>query len=1542
MSKKINLALAITALAFLPGVTFAELDIHNEPLFVGVSIPPTVMLNMSSDNQLFFNAYPEYADLTGNGEPELGYNHEFDYYGYFDSLKCYDYDVAGNHFSPQSITTNKYCDGVSGDWSGNFLNWLTMARIDTVRKILYGGFRSVDTEEKTILERTYLPNDAHSWVRFYNKPDLNRLSPFESGEPTVSISTSDHSVVGGSLGNNGDRLWFTVPQWDNELIQTGDQVKITNEDDEDVWMVGVIVEIDTGSPRRVRVQVTDSENPNGLGENDEWVLTNYSRAGVSFCNTTVSGTASSHEVTDPPLLTVARGDYSLWTAAERWQCRWREDENTNALSIGGQNFSNGNHYSASGLWANAENPRRNNVRLGDRDFQARVEVCKPDLVGEERCQEYGDDDDELILKPIGLLQEFSGTGALQFGLMTGSYTNHVDGGVLRKNISSFADEVNPDTGQFTYPTDSIVRTIDRLRIYGYSHNNGTYDRNAENCPFGTTKNQMINGRCFSWGNPQAEILAESLRYLAGLEPNNDFNVSGTDRISGLTSADWDNPITEERWCTPTSVIQFNASVTSYDDGAPAAASGLPGIGSLDTWTAGVGAGEGINGSEVFVGGDQGFCSSSTLSSLAGFKGICPEAPNQDGTYHIAGLANYAYLTDLRPDWLGEQTVDTIGVSLAPAVPRIAIPKPGETEAAVVILPACDNRGENSRCALVDFRIVDQDIEEGTGEFFVQWDVAEWGADFDSDLNGNIRYEITDDAVEVTTEVWAQSSGRSTGFGYIISGTTQDGFHAHSGINGYTRAAATLGAPSCNNCARNDPPTSHEFEIGDSTAELLREPLYYAAKWGGFDKDRNFPSDPTSWDKDGDGEPDNYFFAVNPADLFNALRRAFQRVLDAVETTTLETTSSRLETGTLVYQAGFDTTTWSGDILAIDPLETGPNRTKWIASEKLADLGWDDRDVYTSTADGAVRFDTDLEESSPAILALMAEVGALVSTLECDGAEDESYLCDLDAETLIEYLLGNHESERRNGGTLRDRDGMVGDIVNSQIVLSAQRNEGWFRLAEDQGGGVTEPGSYGDFLDEVKADRPSTVFVGSNNGMLHAFDADSGVERFAYIPSMVHDKLFKLADPSYAHEFYVDGRLSIGDAYLTVDGSTEWRTILVGSLGAGGEGVFALDVTDPSEGFDETNVLWEFNPGSDDGSSIGHVFAPPTITRLEDGTWVTIVGNGFNSEVGEPSLLVIDLETGELLDSAEPDLNSAEAEEANGLAGPAIWLNAGTRIYADRVYAGDLSGRMWRFDFEDSSLSDPSLLFNAGSGKPISSAPNLAANVRGGLDVFFGTGKLIEVVDVEIDDDFPVQTFYVVRDKDGSNPINPDDLGEVSITERSGGARSVEVISQDDGGWKIDLVTASSGRGERLLVRPEVTFGRIIFATFQPSDKICDGGGVSRLYVLDVASGGGGLDFVDDDDCPGCGAVTIPDSSAPLNPPVVIVSPPIEGPGDDDDPINPGQPGGDDDDPLPPVPDGDGLDRSAWCSQYGFLNPSNQQFVPLGNVCDGRQTWRQIL
>ena len=1585
----IVLSIAIGGFTAAPGWT-NQLKIAQVPLFVGSVIPPHVMLNMSVDSQLFFSAFPEFADLSGDGQPDRGYVHSVDYFGYLDPYKCYSYSTGNGRFVPQSETEDKYCSG--SNWSGNFLNWLSMARIDTVRAILYGGKRHIDEDNLTVLERTYLPTDAHSWVKFYDGPDLANLTPFAETPETVATSTSAVSWVtpdpaeqptgwnavnsGPFLRNNEDyRQRFVVPVWAAADAQVGDQVRIIRLDatnqpptwlDEDgveqvFSMQGVIRNRDsTGGNTRIEVQITGSDAPDGWsGDFSNWRIVNESRRGVSFCNTTRT-TGSSQGATAlgaPPLMRVARGDYSLWTANERWQCKWSNERSRtapNKMRVGGLNFSNGNDLTSSRLFANSDNPVRADVGLGNSDYQVRVEVCVEGLVGTERCKAYGPDD---ILKPIGLLQEFGEDGRIRFGLMTGSFTQHVSGGVLRKNMGTFGDEVNSNTGQFTFTTtsDSIVRSLDSLRIFGYNHDSGEYRNAGDDCRFGTSKAQMVGGRCFSWGNPQAEIFAESLRYLSGLEPNDDFTHTGNDRITGLQAAEWNNPITEDLWCTPKTVIQFNASVTSFDNDAQAAAAGLEGSPNVDTWTNIVGTGEAFPGQTVFHGGggggtDEGFCTPRTLGNLADIQGICPEAPNQDGTYHIAGLAHYAYMTDLRPDWTGEQTVRTIGVSLAPAVPRINVlpegtvfdPDPDVSlpEPSVVILPACDNQGEtaaspeNLRCQLADFRIIEQDLEAGTGSFFIQWDVAEWGADFDSDLNGTLSYEISGNSITVTTETWTDSSGRRTGFGYIISGVTQPGFQAHSGINGYARPSAN-GALGCNNCRVADDPTSFTYTIDGGAAELLREPLFYAAKWGGYDKSRNFPSDPQSWDATGDESPDNYFFAVDPAQLFVSLRRAFQQVIDLIETTTLETTSSRLETGTLVYQAGFDTRDWSGDVTALDPFEPQGQRLEWSATDTVSPADWSSRRIVTSFEDTGYLFDP-VTLPAGVMDELIAGVEQLENDGDCAGLDAESWFCNVTPAELVNFLRGDISNSQGEGEFLRDRSSLIGDIVNSEIVLNpalARVNEGWTRIDS----------AYADFVEEkisrVEEDK-AVVFVGSNNGMLHAFNAKNGNELFAFIPSMVHANLHKLANPNYQHQFYVDGSLTVADAFLPGRG---WRTVLVGALGAGGKGLFALDVTTP-ESFTTDDVLWELTPESEDADNLGHVFGLPQITRLGDanGTFVAIVGNGFNGANNAPSLLTINLADGEVLQSYSPTIPENQRPDHNGLAAPTIVLDEVTRSFVSNAYAGDLSGRMWRFDFRNGDVDAHREIFRAqvGSGanaadQAITSAPNVTTSVEGGLNLYFGTGRFF----VEGDELVvaPVQSFYKVRDVNQSSPYTRSDLGRARISDEDNGVRAVVVDTFDDGGWYLDLEgPGGADPGERVLVRPEVIAGRVIFATFQPSAEPCDGGGIPRLYVLNAGSGGGALGFSGMEMDSG-GGIQIIGVGSPLNPPVVISPPPPRDPGDLEDPLVPIDP---EDPPVIP-PSGDGLDRSSWCSRVGYLNPLNQEFQPLAALCDGRQVWRQI-
>jgi type IV pilus assembly protein PilY1 len=477
-------------------------------------------------------------------------------------------------------------------------------------------------------------------------------------------------------------------------------------------------------------------------------------------------------------------------------------------------------------------------------------------------------------------------------------------------------------------------------------------------------------------------------------------------------------------------------------------------------------------------------------------------------------------------------------------------------------------------------------------------------------------------------------------------------------------------------------------------------------------------------------------------------------------------------------------------------------------------------------------------------------------------------------------------------------------------LSGPRNEGWGRLD-------------GDYLDYIKDggkkdSRDRLVLVGANDGMLHAFDADSGVEKFAFIPSAVHEKLDDLADPAYAHQFYVDGQVRIADAKI----NGGWKTVAIGGLGGGGKGVYALDITESSLG--TSDVLWELT--ADDHSELGHVYGQPVVTRMPDGEWVAIFGNGYNSESGEPHLFIVNLATGGNVRKIQ-----VGDSDGNGLSGIAAFLDPVGRLSVSRAYAGDLDGNLWRFDFSSSSASNPfnsDPLITDPDNRPIASPPTLAENPGGGLMVYFGTGKLIEPGD-RIGDATEYDRFYAVRDRN-KNFSNTKALDTVTVGN-SNGNRTLQGtdITADSDGWMLELGDGNA-TGERVLARPEVAFGNLVFTTFEPDDDPCAPGGQRRIYVVDALTGTGLLDT-----CANCGVIEV-GMGAPVDPAIVIRPPkPSDPPSEEeakDNPFNPGN------DQTGPGSESVGA-RDGWCSELVILVPG-QGFVPAGRICDGRQVWRQ--
>lgn len=800
---------------------------------------PLVMLNISRDQALFSKAYNDFSDLNNDGTLETTYSDAIDYAGYFDPQKCYTYSDTDGYFSPDSAATGAHTHYCTDMFSGNFLNWASMTRMDEVRKILYGGKRSTDTASATVLERAYLPTDAHSFAKYYSGSDMSSLVPSDYvGNTSAPTTTASAATTVDALNENSRNYarWRVDGLGTGFTYEIGDQLQFTAKNDgtNPLTIVTGIRDINNGKPR-VRLELgqfssnCNSVNPTGNGANNcivqlksksGWNVVNLSRTGLTICNTTVKGssTNSSQTNTAPPLMRFAKGDYALWGANEKKQCQWRS-ENSNTQSGFDNGFlSNGNRAAFSGVYANAENP----VLATGMELTARVKVCVSGLIGTEKCKQYPDaTNTNNPYKPYGLLQKYGEAGEIKFGLVTPSYDKNVSGGVLRAalpgpgtNSGNFiTSEISPTTGQKT-GNAGIISTLDKLRIYGYRYDQADSYQNDDGCPYqqtgigGAATTDVTEGKCSSWGNPMAESYVEALRYLAHGTANANFNpgTGGKDAALGLSVVTWNDPISEANYCAALNVININASAISYDSDQLGGFSDLGTGKTVRGWTKLVGDGEGITGKSWFVGNssasyngtDANLCSAKTVANFGDVLGLCPEVPALKGSYDIAGAAYGAHVNRIRN--LGNDSngnpivpaddktslkVTTFGVQLATNTPQIRVPVPGNAGKFITIIPAYRlvlptgvGGGE-----LVDFKVLSQSTDGTTarGTFYANWEDSFAGGDFDQDMWGIISYEVTSTTVKVTTKPVSASTNNGQGFGYIINGTTQDGPHFHSGI-----------------------------------------------------------------------------------------------------------------------------------------------------------------------------------------------------------------------------------------------------------------------------------------------------------------------------------------------------------------------------------------------------------------------------------------------------------------------------------------------------------------------------------------------------------------------------------------------------------------------------------------------------------------------------------------------------------------------------------------------------------------------------------------
>ncbi|MFZ2267189.1 MAG: PilC/PilY family type IV pilus protein [Azonexus sp.] len=845
---------------------------------------------------------------------------------------------------------------------------------------------------------------------------------------------------------------------------------------------------------------------------------------------------------------------------------------------------------------------------------------------------------------------------------------------------------------------------------------------------------------------------------------------------------------------------------------------------------------------------------------------------------------------------------------------------------------------NSGRPYYKFRINFEDVEQGADH---DMDAI---AVYEVLLNG-------DNTITIKVESIYAAGGIIQHMGYVVSGTTADGIYlvVRDKDTGYSsdpeyfldRPKSTdAGADSSKHLpllATNDPdvPDASNYatrtftaNTNNTSATTLHDPLWYASKYGGFGDTNgdNIPQQ-TEWDGDNDGVPDTYFLVVNPLKLLAQLDAALSKIRDSAGTAAATTSNSfSLQTDTQIFVGRYNTDGWSGEVIAYPVSSTGIGNASWRAHVELADKTPTSRTILTYDQEQATT------KGIPFRWASMSTTGA--TTLRTALNKTSQGTTDALGEDRVSFLRGESISGMRTrpqiqlttvtgsctgtyvcpagGGTAvctgggsvtctpSNKTNLLGDIINSQSQYVGRPNNGhidssYSKFAANYNASTNSTG---------KGDRTAMVYVGANDGMLHGFSAATGEELLAYVPGEMYRLrngrwvLNKLTETDYGkngstntHRYFVDGTPTVVDICVTENVADcpdgDWRTILVGGLGAGGQGVFALDVTDPAN-FQESNagslVKWEFSDKND--VDLGYTVGRPYLTKLcttrtsgtcSAWTWYVLINNGYNnteadgyvSTSGDAALFILNANTGALVKKIPVIEGDTTSSGPNGLSEIAPMDTDGDGVI-DYVYAGDLKGNFWRFDFTGDSSADWRVAFGATSNpdplyvawdeqttrvrQAITTAADAIFHPQGGLLLTFGTGKYLFTND---DQSTQLQTIYGIWDKlDGSTITSTgrSNLQQQSIytaTATASSTSSFEGVTATETdtyrtvsentvdwtekrGWYINLPDS----GERIGYNPQILGGTILrVSSIVPSSDICDAGGYSWEYFVDALTGG---------------------------------------------------------------------------------------------------------
>ncbi len=1494
------------SLAIWQPLTTQALSLADKPLFLA-STDPRVMLVASRDHQLSIKAYTDYSDLNNDGVLDTTYKDNIAYYGYFDSNKCYSY--VSDRFQPAAaVTTGTHqCNGST--WSGNFMNWASMTRMDILRKTLYGGYRSTDDITETVLERHFLPVDVHAFVKVFNPGSAATLQLYmpssvvgtNTAISMCNVSDSTDTDLTGTSGFTMPAPLIKVaaglwPQWASSevtqcavnigkgtqptaLIGTaynarvkvcdstgGAEVNCKTYPSNSIKPTGLLQKYgDVDAERSVRFGLMTgsySKNKSGgvLRKNISRVTNNNAAASSDNCSTTSSTTTVNGNDNDE--INVCTGQFIRQGASDTGII------NTfNRLRIAGFEFPS-----------------------AGRDNKHRYSCDNPGLTSfsNGQCVDWGSPLSEIYLEA---LRYFSNAGV-------SSTFNTNDSSILASLPQLTWSDPLPDTewcalsnivvlstGLNSFDTDELASFTPSL---GSAVNAATLTETV-----GDSSHENINGRTYLIGDNSSiannQCTAKTISNLAsakGICPEVPSTQGGYG-IAGLAYAPKTLDIRPGyaslrtvRWGGATPINTDWAARQPLNTYAVQLAESLP------RFNVPVGTG-----------------SVTLLPACQAYAGTDPGA----WTSSSSGWRNCS-MTDLIVD--KNVAMADVGTVVAP-----------DTIAVTAQTKTCSGNGTTSQC------------------FTIPWEDSTWGNDYDMDGIQRLGYcvgsvpcanfkmlcpsttanatigpfsGIGNDEIVIATCAAQANSGHALTFGYTLSGTTADGSYypiyrpggssseacptdsyAFSiGCSLPNKSPPSITAPSNTVTAVSTYPASSfpataKFTQSGTSANLLQNPLWYAAKYGAFaDINNNQKPDlAAEWDAvnnttgalGADGIPDNYFDVKNPANLITAMSAIFDAASQPeASASAVATNSTTVKTESRVYQAKFSAADWSGQLLqyTLNDL-TNPEwdtGSKTTGKLKLNEQPPTSRVIITKGTSDGVAF----------------RWANLTSAQQSSLNQNAAGTTDTLGSSRVDYLRGTEVTG------FRTRTSRLGDIVNSNPLYVGPPAAGY--------SDVDHPG-YLAFRTGLLTRKPM-VYVGANDGMLHAVNAaldfstvvagvpatDAGKEVLAYVPSMVFTNLSRLTDLKYNqtqnHRYFVDGSPMAADAYL----NSAWTSVLVGGLGAGGRGFYALDITNPNN-FTEANatsvLLWEFTQSND--ADMGFAFNHPPahdsgqakqIVKMANGKWAVIVGNGYNSSSGKAALFILFIEDGIDGTWGASDYVKIVVDNSgndNGLSTPTPVDSDGDGL-VDTVYAGDLKGNLWKFlvgpgagtdsvadavtaststwrpAFSAVNCAPCTPLFSATDGgtgtpavvhqQPITWPPEVALHPQGGKVVLFGTGRYLGEQDEE---STGIQTFYGIYDNDpdgnpvsGRSDLTPRTIGTqvvgtttFRVSQPGCGANPLPTCPVTSKGWYADLPTAR----ERMTGIPKLADEKIVFNTFIPSGGACSSGGTGWLMSQDFLTGG---------------------------------------------------------------------------------------------------------